>query len=152
MSGARKDNKDHSAEDPQGPTADLPGPRLETGSRIGQFRIECELGRGGAGVVYLAQDTKLDRKVAIKSLPVELMRDPHMRSRLKREAKLLASLDHPNIATIHDIVEQAESGGYLILEYIEGNTLAERIAHKPLNLSEVLPIAQQIAEAVAAGI
>ena len=132
------------------PTADLPGPRLEAGNRIEHFRIEREIGRGGAGVVYLAHDTKLGRCVAIKSLPPELMRDTHMRSRLKREAKLLASLDHPNIATIHDIVEQTESGGYLILEYIEGNTLAERITHRPLDLREVLPIAQQIAEAVAA--
>ena len=150
MRGARKDNENHSAEDPCGPTADLPGPRLEAGSEIGHFRIEREIGRGGAGVVYLAHDTKLGRRVAIKSLPLELMRDAQMRSRLKREAKLLAALDHPNIATIHDIVEQAESGGYLILEYIEGDTLAERIARKPLDLREVLSIAQQIAEAVAA--
>jgi non-specific serine/threonine protein kinase len=128
----------------------MPGPRLEAGSQIGHFRIEREIGRGGAGVVYLAHDTKLGRRVAIKSLPLELMRDAQMRSRLKREAKLLASLDHPNIATIHDIVEQAECGGYLILEYIEGDTLGERIAHRPLDLREVLSIAQQIAEAVAA--
>jgi len=150
MSGAGKDNEDHSAKDAQGPTQDWPGLRLEAGSRIQHFRIEREIGRGGAGVVYLAHDTKLGRRVAIKSLPPELMRDAHMRSRLKREAKLLASLDHPNIATIHDIVEHTESGGYLILEYIEGDTLTERIAHKPLDLREVLPIAQQIAEAVAA--
>jgi serine/threonine-protein kinase len=150
MSGARDDNKDHSAEGPQGPTADLPGPRLEAGSQVGHFRIEHEIGRGGAGVVYLARDTKLDRHVAIKSLPLELRRDVRMRSRLKREAKLLASLDHPNIATIHDIVEQEESGGYLILEYIEGDTLAERISHRALDLREALSIAQQIAEAVAA--
>jgi len=150
MSGARKNNEGHSAEDPQDATGDLPGPRLEAGAEIGHFRIEREIGRGGAGVVYLAHDTKLGRRVAIKSLPLELMRDAHMRSRLKREAKLLASLDHPNIATIHDIMEQAESGGYLILEYIEGDTLAERIAHRPLDLREILSIAQQIAEAVAA--
>jgi len=150
MNGVRKNNEGYSAEDPQGPTADLSGPRLEAGSQIGQFRIEREIGRGGAGVVYLAQDTKLGRRVAIKSLPLELMRDPQMRSRLKREAKLLALLDHPNIATIHDIVEQTESGGYLILEFIEGDTLAERIAHRPIDLREALSIAQQIAEAVAA--
>lgn len=150
MSGAGKDSREHSAKDAQGPTQDWPGLRLEAGSRIEHFRIEREIGRGGAGVVYLAHDTKLGRRVAIKSLPPELMRDAHMRSRLKREAKLLASLDHPSIATIHDIVEQTESGGYLILEYIEGDTLAERIAHRPLDLREILPIAQQIAEAVAA--
>jgi serine/threonine-protein kinase len=128
----------------------MPGPRLEAGTQVGHFRIEQEIGRGGAGVVYLARDTKLDRPVAIKSLPLELRRDVRMRSRLKREAKLLASLDHPNIATIHDIVEQEESGGYLVLEYIEGDTLAERISRRALDLREALSIAQQIAEAVAA--
>ncbi len=133
-----------------GPTRSFDGSVVGPGRQIGHFRIEREIGRGGAGVVYLAQDTKLGRHVAIKSLPPELMRDAHMRSRLKREAKLLASLDHPNIATIHDVVEQAESGGYLILQYIEGDTLAERLAHRPLDLREVLSIAQQIAEAVAA--
>jgi len=149
MRGARRNDRKHSAKDPQGPTADLPQPRLEPGARISQFRIEREIGRGGAGVVYLAHDTKLGRHVAVKTLPPELMRDAHMRSRLKREARLLASLDHPNIATIHDIVEQAGSGGYLILEYIEGKTLAERIAPGALDLREALPIARQIAEAVA---
>jgi serine/threonine-protein kinase len=132
------------------PTADMPGPRLEAGTQIGHFRIESEIGRGGAGVVYLAQDTKLDRHVAVKSLPLELMRDAHVRSRLKREARLLASLDHPNIATIHDIVEHEESGGYLILEYIAGDTLAERISQRPLDLREALSVAQQITDAVAA--
>ncbi|MHC4518018.1 MAG: protein kinase domain-containing protein, partial [Planctomycetota bacterium] len=132
------------------PTADMPGARLQPGTQIGHFRIESEIGHGGAGVVYLARDTKLDRHVAIKSLPLELMRDAHMRSRLQREAKLLASLDHPNIATIHDIVEHEESGGYLILEYIAGDTLAERISQRPLDLREALSIAQQITDAVAA--
>jgi len=132
------------------PTASFPSTGVGPGTQIDHFRIDHELGRGGAGVVYLAQDTKLDRKVAIKSLPSELVRDAKMRSRLKREAKLLASLDHPNIATIHDIVEHEESGGYLILEYIAGDTLAERISHRPLDLREALSIAQQITEAMAA--
>ena len=143
-------NSDAPAGDHSAPTANFYISPKGPGSKIGQFRIECEIGRGGAGVVYLARDTKLDRKVAIKSLPPELVRNPQMRSRLKREAKLLASLDHPNIATIHDIVEQDESGGYLILEYIPGDTLAERISQGPLDLRETLSIAQQIAEAVAA--
>ncbi len=149
--GEPKEQNDKQARDRgAGPTRSFDSSNLGPGSHVGHFRIEREIGRGGAGVVYLAHDTKLGRRVAIKSLPAELMRDAHMRSRLKREAKLLASLDHPNIATIHDIVEQAESGGYLILEYIEGDTLAERIAHRPLDLREALSIAHQIAEAVAA--
>ena len=150
MSKSSPDNVGDTHDDGADPTASYDAPLYGPGSRIGQFRIEHELGRGGAGVVYLAQDTRLDRKVAIKSLPPELMHNAKMRSRLKREARLLASLDHPNIATIHDIVEQAESGGYLILEYIAGDTLAERISHRPLDLREALSIAQQISEAVAA--
>ncbi|UCG55604.1 MAG: serine/threonine-protein kinase, partial [Phycisphaerales bacterium] len=149
MNKSDADNVNDSCDDGTAPTASFDAPLKQPGSQIGQFRIERELGRGGAGIVYLAQDTKLDRKVAIKSLPPELMRNEKMRSGLKREAKLLASLDHPNIATIHDIVEQAESGGYLILEYIDGDTLAERISHRPLDLQEALSIALQIAEAVA---
>ncbi len=131
------------------PTADLPGLRLEAGSQIGHFRIEREIGRGGMGVVYLARDTKLDRAVAIKSLPPELMADPRVRSRLGREARLLASLSHPNIATIHDEVQEAEGAMYLILEYIPGPTLAERIATGRLALDEALSIAHQTAAALA---
>ncbi|MHC4556376.1 MAG: protein kinase domain-containing protein [Planctomycetota bacterium] len=120
------------------------------GSRIGPFRIERELGRGGAGVVYLAHDTKLDRSVAIKSLPAELVENPKARMRFSREARLLASVNHPNIATIHEVLEEAESVGYLILEYVPGQTLAERIGKSKLKLQEVLTIALQIAEAVSA--
>jgi len=149
MNKSDADNVNDSYDDGTVPTASFDVPLKQPGSQIGQFRVERELGRGGAGIVYLAQDTKLDRKVAIKSLPPELVRNEKMRSRLKREARLLASLNHPNIATIHDIVEQAESGGYLILEYIDGDTLAERISHKPLDPKEALSIALQIAEAVA---
>ena len=120
------------------------------GAQIGPFRIERELGRGAVGVVYLAHDTKLDRSVAIKSLPAEVMDNPLVRKRWKREARLLASLNHPNIATIYEELEEAEGVGYLILEYVPGQTLAERIAREPFKLEEALKIALQIAEAVAA--
>jgi serine/threonine-protein kinase len=106
------------------------------------------IGRGGMGVVYLARDTKLDRSVAIKSMPVELVGDSTVRMRFKREARRLASLNHPNIAVIHDIIEQDTGSGYLVLEYVPGQSLAERIARKPLKLEEALSIAQQIAEAL----
>jgi len=118
------------------------------GQKIGGFEIAEMIGRGGMGVVYLARDTKLDRSVAIKSMPVELVGDSTSRMRFRREAKLLASLNHPNIAVIHEIVEQDEGSGYLVLEYIPGRTLAEQIAHKPLKLEEALSIGQQIAEAL----
>ncbi|HUU17108.1 MAG TPA: protein kinase [Sedimentisphaerales bacterium] len=121
-----------------------------TGQKVGTFEIIEIIGRGGMGVVYLARDTKLDRSVAIKSMPVELVGDSTARMRFQREAKLLASLNHPNIAVIHDIIEQDNDSGYLVLEYIPGQTLTERIAHKPLKLQEALSIGQQVAEAISA--
>jgi len=119
------------------------------GQKIGRFEITEMIGKGGMGIVYLARDTRLDRSVAIKSIPAELQSDPNTRMRFRREAKLLASLNHPNIAVIHDIIEQDDSG-YLVLEYVPGQTLTERIAHKPLKLQEVLSISQQVAEAISA--
>jgi len=119
------------------------------GQKIGGFEIKEIIGRGGMGVVYLAHDTKLDRSVALKSIPAELQASSTAQARFKREAKLLASLNHPNIAVIHEIIEEKKSG-YLILEYISGETLAERIAHKPLKFEEALSFSQQIAEAVSA--
>jgi len=120
------------------------------GRKVGSFEIAEMIGRGGMGVVYLARDTKLDRSVAIKSMPAELRASSTAQARFKREARLLASLNHPNIAVIHDIVEQEEGASYLVLEYVPGQTLAQRIAHKPLTLDEALSIGQQIAEAVSA--
>ena len=120
------------------------------GQKLGHFEIVEMIGSGGMGVVYLAQDTRLGRSVAIKSIPFDLMDNEATRTRFQREAKLLASLNHPNIAVIHDIIEQAEGYAYLILEYVPGQTLAERITNGPLKLQEALKIALQIAEAVAA--
>jgi serine/threonine-protein kinase len=120
------------------------------GQKVGAFEIVEMIGKGGMGVVYLARDTKLDRSVAIKSLPAELQVNSTARTRFAREAKLLASLSHPNIGVIHDIVEPTEGNAYLVLEYIPGETLAERMAREPLELNESLVIALQIAEAVRA--
>jgi serine/threonine-protein kinase len=120
------------------------------GKRIGAFEITEVIGRGGMGVVYKGHDSRLDRFVAIKSMPVELQANSTARKRFTREAKLLASLNHPNIAVIYDIIEQDEGTGYLVLEYIPGQTLAERIAGKPLTLEDALSIGLQVAEAVSA--
>ncbi|MBL7187070.1 MAG: serine/threonine-protein kinase [Phycisphaerae bacterium] len=120
------------------------------GRKIGSFEIVEMIGRGGMGVVYLARDTKLDRLVAIKSIPIELQADSRARTRFTREAKMLASLSHPNIGVIHDIIEQTDGTDYLVLEYVPGETLAERITKGPLKLQEALTIALQIAEAAAA--
>ena len=120
------------------------------GRRIGPFRIERELGRGAVGTVYLAHDTKLDRPVAIKSLPAELMSDSMVQKRWQREARVLASLNHPNIAAIYEELEEVEGVSYLVLEYVPGQTLAELIAKCELSLEEILAMALQIAEALAA--
>jgi serine/threonine protein kinase len=121
-----------------------------TGTRLGAFDITEVIGRGGMGVVYKGHDTRLDRSVSIKSLPPELINNATARTRFMREAKLLASLSHPNIGVIHDIIEQTEGNSYLVLEYIPGQTLAERITEGKFKLQEALTIALQIAEAVAA--
>jgi serine/threonine-protein kinase len=119
-----------------------------TGQKLGNFDVIREIGRGGMGRVYLAQDSKLERSVAIKGIPPELARDAQARARFQREARLLASLSHPNIAVIHELIEQDPDSSFLVLEYIPGQTLTERIAHKPLELEEVLTIGRQIAEAL----
>jgi serine/threonine-protein kinase len=118
------------------------------GRKVGSFEIGEVIGRGGMGVVYLAHDTKLDRSVAVKSMPAGLADDSTARMRFKREAKLLASLNHPNIAVIHDIIEQETGSGLLVLEYVPGRTLTEQIAHKPLKMEEDLSISLQVAEAL----
>jgi eukaryotic-like serine/threonine-protein kinase len=114
---------------------------------IGPFKIERELGRGGMGVVYLATDTRLDRQVAIKALPADLAADPDRLARFQREAKVLASLNHPNVGGIHGL-EQADGQQYLVLEYIEGETLADRLAAGPIPVADALTLAKQIAEAL----
>jgi serine/threonine-protein kinase len=150
MSDAEAKNNKWPNGEGTGPTRSFNGSVVGSGSQMGQFRIERELGRGAVGVVYLAHDTKLDRSVAIKSLPPEVKDNPKALSRFTREARVLASLNHPNIATIYEELEEAEGVNYLVLEYVPGQTLAERIAKAPLKLEEALTIALQIAEAVAA--
>ncbi len=120
------------------------------GERIARFHVTDIIGRGGMGVVYLAQDTKLNRSVAVKCIQTGLPADTTARVRFRREAKLLASLNHPNIAAIYEIIEQEEDSDYLILEYVPGETLAERLARDRLALDEILSIGLQVAEAISA--
>ena len=130
-------------------TASYDIPICGPGTRIGQFCIKEEIGRGGMGVVYLALDTNLDRQVAIKSIPPMLTDNAKVKSRFRREAKLLASLDHPDIATIYEFIEDEKGIGYLVLEYIPGDTLADCIAQGPMPLKEVLSLSGQIGNAFA---
>ena len=122
----------------------------KTGSQIGPFRIEKELGRGGAGVVYLAHDTKLDRQVAIKSLPPELADNDKFQARFQREAKLLASLNHPNIASIYEELEESHEQKYIVMEYVPGITLRQKIAKGIMELKDALAIALDITDAMSA--
>jgi serine/threonine-protein kinase len=121
----------------------------ETPDRIGAYPIERELGRGGMGIVYLARDPKLQRAVAIKVLPELVAQDPERLARFEREARLLASLHHPNIAGIYGL-EEAEGQRFLVLEYVEGETLAERIGRSRVPLEDALQIGRQIATALEA--
>jgi serine/threonine protein kinase len=114
---------------------------------IGPYIIEGEIGRGGMGVVYLARDTHLDRKVAIKALPDELSVDPARMERFEREAKTLASLNHPNIAGIFGL-EEADGRKFLVLEYVDGETLGELIDRGPLPIHEAIELAGQIASGI----
>ena len=122
---------------------------LELGTTLGPYQVTAKIGEGGMGEVYQARDTKLDRDVALKVLPEAFTSDPYRLARFEREAKVLASLNHPNIGSIYGL-EEAEGVKALVLELVEGPTLADRIARGPIPLDEALPIAKQIAEALEA--
>ncbi len=118
-------------------------------ARLGNYPVEREVGRGGMGIVYLARDTKLDRPVAIKVLPAAFASDPDRLGRFEREARLLASLSHPNIAAIYGL-EEADGQRFLVLEYVDGETLAERVVHGPLAVDDAIDVCRQIAAALEA--
>ena len=126
------------------------------GSTLGPYTIRAQLGAGGMGVVYTAQDPRLDRQVAIKVLPPDLTRDATAKRRFLQEAKAASALDHPNICTIYEINETDDGQLYLVMAYYEGETVKERIERGPLALDEAVDIATQVgrglAEAHGAGI
>src|SRR5215510_4328067 len=122
---------------------------LTIGTQLSSYEITALLGKGGMGEVYRARDAKLKRDVAIKILPDEFSFDADRVSRFQREAEVLASLNHPNIAAIYDLRE-ANGSRFLVLELVEGETLAERIARGPIPVEETLDIAKSICEALEA--
>src|SRR5262245_46314501 len=122
---------------------------VDVGTRLGSLEITALLGRGGMGEVYRARDTKLKRDVAIKILPDEFSLDADRVSRFQREAEVLASLNHPNIAAIYDL-QEAGTTRFLVLELVEGETLAERIQRGAMPVEEALDIAKHICEALEA--
>lgn len=117
------------------------------GQSLSHYRVLSLIGAGGMGEVYLAEDTRLDRKVAIKFLPPESVGDERAKKRLLREAQAAAKLDHPNICAIHEVGE-ADSRNFIVMQYVEGETLASRLERKPFELSEALALAIQIADAL----
>ena len=122
---------------------------LTEGTTLGPYQVTAKIGEGGMGEVYQARNTKLDRDVALKVLPEAFTADPDRLARFEREAKVLASLNHPNIGSIYGL-EEAEGVKALVLELAEGPTLADRIKQGPIPIDEALPIARQIAEALEA--
>src|SRR5262249_4859831 len=120
---------------------------LAPGARLGPYEVIAQIGAGGMGEVYRARDTKLNRDVAVKILPDALASDPDRLARFRREAQVLASLNHPHIAAIYGFEDSGQTHA-LVLELVEGPTLADRIAHGAIPLGEALPIARQVAEAL----
>jgi len=122
---------------------------MESGTRLGPYEIQSQLGAGGMGEVYLAQDTRLGRAVAIKILPAGLTQDPAVRRRLEQEAKILAALSHPNVAAVHAL-DDIDGTVFIVLENIEGQSLAQQLRHRVPSVREALRLAEQIAAALEA--
>ena len=120
---------------------------ISPGARLGSYEVLSPLGAGGMGEVYKARDTRLDRTVAIKVLPSHLADKPQLRERFEREARAVSSLNHPHICTLYDIGQQ-DGTHFLVMEYLEGETLAQRLNKGPLPLDQVLRYAIEIADAL----
>src|SRR5512137_1785414 len=120
---------------------------LSAGSRLGPYEILAPLGAGGMGEVYTATDTRLGRTVAIKVLPAGVAADPERRRRFEQEARAVSALNHPHICVLHDIGREGDTD-FLVMEYVEGQTLADRLAKGPLPLEQALSVATEIADAL----
>ena len=121
--------------------------RLSPGTKLGPYEIQSPLGAGGMGEVYRARDSRLDRTVAIKVLPAHVASDPELKQRFEREARTVAALNHPHICTLHDIGQQ-DGTDFLVMEYLEGETLAQRLTKGAVQVDQALTIAIEIADAL----
>src|SRR5579872_3140584 len=120
---------------------------LRAGTKLGPYEVVAPIGAGGMGEVYRARDTRLERSVAIKILPSHFSTDPVRKQRFEREAKTISSLNHPHICVLHDIGSQ-DGIDYLVMECVEGETLAKRLEKGPMSLEQVLKYGAQIADAL----
>src|ERR1700687_871519 len=120
---------------------------LSAGAKLGPYEIQSPLGAGGIGEVYRARDTRLDREVAIKVLPSHLSENPEFRARFEREAKTISGLQHPNICVLYDVGRQ-DGVDFLVMEYLEGETLAARLTRKPMTPDETVRIGIEVADAL----
>jgi eukaryotic-like serine/threonine-protein kinase len=118
---------------------------LISGTKLGPYEIQSPLGAGGMGEVYRARDTRLDRTVAVKILPAHLSSNPEAKQRFEREARAVSSLNHPHICTLYDVGHQ-DGTDYLVMEFLEGETLAERLRRGPLPLQQVLKYGIEIGQ------
>src|SRR6266478_765411 len=122
---------------------------LSAGTKLGRYEIRSQIGAGGMGEVYLALDTKLDRKVALKILPAEVAAHPDRMKRFVQEAKAASALNHPNIITIYEI-DQTDSGHFIATEFIDGETLRQQLNARHTKIAEALDIGAQIVSALSA--
>jgi len=116
------------------------------GKTLSHYKIVSELGRGGMGIVYKAEDTNLDRIVAIKILPPQIVTTDEDQARFKREARAAAALNHPNIATVHDLGETEDGQTFIVMEHVGGLSLSEKLNQGPLEIETAVTLASQIAE------
>ena len=120
---------------------------LPPGTKLGPYEIQCPVGAGGMGEVYRAKDTRLDRTIAIKILPTHLSDNPEFKQCFEREARTVSSLNHPHICHLYDVGSQ-DGIDYLVMEFLDGETLADRLRRGPLPFTELLKIGIEVAEAL----
>src|SRR6516162_7643478 len=118
------------------------------GTTVGHYRITAKLGAGGMGEVFLAEDTRLGRKAAIKTLPAEMAADPSRRQRFVQEARAASALNHPHVCVVYDVGESADGLPFIAMEFVEGRTLDQVVKLGPLEISRVVELAVQVADAL----
>src|ERR1043166_4948177 len=118
------------------------------GKTVGHYRITAKLGAGGMGEVFLAEDTRLERKAAIKFLPLEVVADPERRQRFLNEARAASALNHPHVCVVYDVGETEDGLPFIAMEFVEGQSLEELVKQGPLEIPRVVEILLQVADAL----